>query len=64
MIDGINGYLVNEHDVENLAAKIAYLIDHNELWEQFGLNGRKLIEEKFDRRKKAEELEGLLDTLA
>jgi colanic acid/amylovoran biosynthesis glycosyltransferase len=46
--DGITGILVPERDVNVLADKITYLIDHKELWTDFGCAGRKHVEKFFD----------------
>ncbi len=60
VIDGVNGFLVKEHDIKSLADKILELIAHPELWEPFGKNGRMLVEEKFEKQKKSKELEEFL----
>lgn len=46
--DGYNGYLVNEGDFNALAKKIIYLIEHSELFAEFGANGRRIVEEKYN----------------
>ena len=46
--DGYNGFLVAEGDYHALAEKIIYLISHPELLSTFGINGRRLVEEKYN----------------
>lgn len=64
VIDGYNGFLVNEHDPAALAEKIDYVITHPELREPFALRGRQIVEEKFEISKKADELEKILLNIA
>jgi len=54
-----NGFLVAEKDVEQLAKKLIYLINHPEIWESMGLYSRKHVEEHFNKYKQAEKLEEL-----
>jgi len=46
--DGISGYLVPERDVDALAEKLDYLIEHPELWSSMGLAGRAFVEEHYN----------------
>jgi colanic acid/amylovoran biosynthesis glycosyltransferase len=46
--DGVSGFLVAERDVGALANRLAYLIDHPELWPAMGHAGRKRVEQEFD----------------
>ena len=46
--DGVSGFIVPERDVDGLAEKIMYLIDHPEVWPEFGKAGRSYIEKYFD----------------
>jgi colanic acid/amylovoran biosynthesis glycosyltransferase len=48
VIDGVSGLLVPERDVDALAEKLEYLIDHPERWPEMGRAGRKFVEEKYD----------------
>lgn len=45
VISGQTGYLVELHDVENIAKKIAYYYDNQSIMKEHGLNARKLIAE-------------------
>ncbi|MBD2344565.1 colanic acid biosynthesis glycosyltransferase WcaL [Anabaena subtropica] len=54
--DGVSGYLVPERDVEAIADKLIYLIEHPELWENMGKAGRRRVEEKYDMNKLNDEL--------
>ena len=51
VIDGHNGYLVNEGDYEALAEKILYFIDHPELWGRMSLNCRSHVQENYNSEK-------------
>jgi colanic acid/amylovoran biosynthesis glycosyltransferase len=57
--DGISGFLVPEKNIKKLASKIEYVIRHPELWQSIGLSARKKIEDEFEIKKLARELEGL-----
>ena len=46
--DGISGYLVPERNVDALAEKLNYLIEHPELWSSMGLAGRKFVEDNYN----------------
>lgn len=61
VIDGKNGYLVNERDVNALSEKLNYLIEHPELWSIFGRNGRKIVEKEFNIYKQTEKLEKIYE---
>lgn len=45
--DGVNGYLVQPYDVDAMADKIQYLIDHDDVRSQFSKN-QKIDDEKFN----------------
>jgi len=48
VIDGKSGFLVPEKDVDALAERIEYLINHPEIWSEMGRAGRKFVEEHYD----------------
>jgi len=48
IIDGKNGFLVEEGDYKALAERIIFCLDNPELWPEYGRYGRKLAEEKYD----------------
>lgn len=54
--DGISGYLLQEKNIDNLADKIQYLINHTDLWADLGKSGRKYVIEHFDIDKLNDEL--------
>jgi colanic acid/amylovoran biosynthesis glycosyltransferase len=46
--DGESGLLVPEGDMDALAEKLEYLIEHSDLWPEMGRKGRKYVEEHYD----------------
>lgn len=46
--DGVSGFLVPERDVDSLAEKLGYLIEHPELWPEMGHAGRTFVEKNYD----------------
>lgn len=46
--DGISGFLVPERDVEALAEKLSYLVNHPELWSKMGAAGRSFVEKHYN----------------
>jgi colanic acid/amylovoran biosynthesis glycosyltransferase len=57
LIDGENGLMVEERDVDGLAAAMTTLARAPERWPGMGAAGRKLIEERFEIRKETVALE-------
>jgi colanic acid/amylovoran biosynthesis glycosyltransferase len=51
VIDGKAGFLVPERDVDALAEKLLYLIEHPEQWPEMGYFGRQFVEENYDLKK-------------
>lgn len=46
--DGKSGFLVAERDVDGLAEKLIYLIEHQELWSEIGQAGREYVIQNYD----------------
>lgn len=51
VINGENGLVVPEGNPEKLAEAIAYLIEHPELWAEFGRFGRKHAKQNYDSKR-------------
>ncbi len=58
--DGVSGLLVTPGDVPGLAAKLELLLSDCTLRQQLATQGRKVIEERFDRRSNVAQLKMLL----
>jgi colanic acid/amylovoran biosynthesis glycosyltransferase len=54
--NGISGFLVPERDVDAIAQKLHYFIEHPEVWEQMGKAGRVYVEEHYDINRLNDEL--------
>jgi colanic acid/amylovoran biosynthesis glycosyltransferase len=61
--DGESGFLVPERDVDALAEKLEYLIEHPEIWPEMGRAGRKFVEENYDIKKLNRRLVGIYEQL-
>ena len=48
VVEGLNGFICEVADYEGLASCIEKTIDNKDLVDKFGINSRKLVEEKFD----------------
>lgn len=48
ILDGKSGFLVSERDINALADRISYLINHPEVCSEMGINGRRFVEERYD----------------
>jgi len=48
VLDGKSAFLVPERDVDALAEKLSYVIEHPEIWSEMGRAGRFFVEEFFD----------------
>jgi colanic acid/amylovoran biosynthesis glycosyltransferase len=46
--DGTSGFLVPERDVEALANKLEYLVEHPEIWPERGKAGRDYVKKHYD----------------
>ena len=54
--DGVSGFLVKERDVDSLADRLLYLVEHPELWPKMGCEGRSCIEKEYDMNKLNDQL--------
>ena len=63
IIDGYNGFLVEPKNPSEIAQKIIWIIENPALAKNMGLNGRKLVEEKFDVKKRTEKIFTLYNKL-
>jgi phosphatidylinositol alpha-1,6-mannosyltransferase len=57
IVDGVTGYRVNPHDVEEVARYIVKILKDAELRRTLGKNGREWVVKNFDWREKAKQLE-------
>lgn len=48
VLDGKSGFLVPEKDVDALAEKLQYLVEHPETWAEMGKAGRDYVEQHYD----------------
>ena len=48
IIDGYNGFLIPPRNAKEIAEKILWLVENPEEAKRMGMNGRKVVEEKFD----------------
>lgn len=46
--DDVSGFLVPERDVDALAERLTYLIEHPEIWQKMGQAGRAFVEENYN----------------
>ena len=46
--NGVSGFLVPERDVDALAEKLNYLVEHPEVWHKMGAAGRVFVEKHYD----------------
>ncbi|MDI6827161.1 MAG: glycosyltransferase [Armatimonadota bacterium] len=63
IIDGKSGFLVPERDVEALADRLHFLVEHPEIWEPMALAGRRHIEENYSLTVTIPRLESIYDRL-
>ena len=48
IVEGKNGFMVDEGDYQALADKILFMMDHPELWPSFGHFGREHVKKNFN----------------
>jgi colanic acid/amylovoran biosynthesis glycosyltransferase len=46
--DGVSGFLVPERDVDGIAEKLNYLLEHPKIWSEMGRAGREIVQENYD----------------
>jgi colanic acid/amylovoran biosynthesis glycosyltransferase len=51
-----SGYLVPERDAEALAARLAFLLEHPDVWPEMGQRGREFVAKYYDIRRLNEHL--------
>ena len=56
IIDGYNGFLVKPRSPEEIAEKIIYLVDNPDEARHMGMNGRRIVEERFNIEKRVEKI--------
>jgi glycosyltransferase involved in cell wall biosynthesis len=61
--DGVNGFLYQPGDHQQLAERIAYLMDHHELGTELGKNGFNMVRRSFTTKKYGGKVHRLLVTL-
>ena len=61
--DGVSGFLVPERDVDTLAAKLNYSLEHPELWQKIGLVGRQQVEKSYNINQLSDRLEAIYESL-
>ncbi len=60
VVDGVNGYLVEEHDIDAMADRMLALARTPQRWSEFGRAGRALVERKFGQDGAIARYEGLV----
>ena len=63
VVDGESGLLAPERDVEGLAERIIYLVDHPDLWPGMGRSGRRHVEANYNAATQGARLESIYDDL-
>jgi len=61
VLDGKSGFLVPERDIESLAQRLSYLVEHPYIWESLGRVGRRHIEQKYNLETQVDKLERIYD---
>lgn len=56
VLDGKSGFLIPERNVEALAERLQYLIEHPEVWPEMGRYGRDFVEKHYDIKKLNQQL--------
>ena len=58
--DGKNGYLIPAYDIDLMKKKLIVLSQNSQLYNQFQINGKETLLNKFDQNKMIEKLIGLI----
>ena len=61
--NGINGYIVEPKNIEELSRRVSYLLENEKIRKKFGKNGRKKIEKMYSWGKIAKKLEEVYKNL-
>ncbi len=64
MLPGKSGFLVPERDVEALADRLIYLVEHPKLWTKMGHEGRKFVEQNYDIHKLNRQLVNIYEQIS
>lgn len=64
IIDGFNGFLVKPKDFQAIAEKIIYLVNNPGEAKRMGMNGRKIVELKFNIEKRIDKIIDLYQTIS
>lgn len=64
VIDGRTGLLVPEHDIDGLAERLNYLVDHPQTWSVMGAAGRAHVQKEYDIAEQRRKLEIIYDRLS
>jgi glycosyltransferase involved in cell wall biosynthesis len=63
IVDNQNGFLIDNSDVDVFAEKAIYLMRNLSISIQFGINGRRTIEEKFNSAVQTRKIEAILNSI-
>jgi colanic acid/amylovoran biosynthesis glycosyltransferase len=63
MLPGESGFLVPERDVDALAERLNFLVEHSELWPILGQKGRSFVETRYDIRHLSRQLVQIYERL-
>lgn len=61
--NGTSGFLVPEKDVDSLAEKLGYLVEHPEVWPKMGQTGRAWVEAHYNSDRLSDRLVGIYQEL-
>jgi glycosyltransferase involved in cell wall biosynthesis len=63
VVDGVNGFLAEENDVDSLVQALQKVLDHPEVIGQLGKQGREYVAREFDAQVQAQRLEQIYFSL-